>query len=107
MSTINRTVCDGPNCKNEVDHNSCGAPTYHRLYVGGSDFSMSFGSPEERELDFCCFECLKAYVDEVCESRKNEAKSINNATKEINKLFKEGVKQGGFEKKQLSRNKTD
>lgn len=91
MSEINKTVCDGPDCKNEIDHSDYGAPTYHRLSIGGSDFTMSFGSPEERVLDFCCFECLKKYVDEVCEARQTEVKTIKEtATDEMNKLFKEG-----------------
>jgi len=61
MSLIEIRKCDGPECKNQVDLQQMGSPTYHQLIVGGSDFEMSFGY--QRQYDFCCQECLRAWLE--------------------------------------------
>ncbi len=54
--------CDGPGCSEQVDPEAFGAPTYHQLWLGGSDFEMSFST--QRRYDFCSLECLRRFIDE-------------------------------------------
>jgi len=60
MSYSSYTKCDNPKCINQVDNANALSPTYHKLIIGGSDFEMSFNG--DRELDFCCIECLKEFL---------------------------------------------
>lgn len=59
MTEINKTACDGPHCKNEIDHTSGLDGRYHALLLGGSDFEMSLGS---ERFDFCSIKCLMCFL---------------------------------------------
>jgi hypothetical protein len=62
MGVINKVFCDNDHCENETDLNDALAPTFHRIFFGGSDFEMSLKQADFK--DFCSLECLKEWIEE-------------------------------------------
>ncbi len=61
MSKQELVCCDY--CEAKVNMLNYGAPTFIHLFLGGSDFEMSFNQ-DTRNLDFCSLKCLSNWLKE-------------------------------------------
>jgi len=62
MTYISITKCDGPGCNKQINNVKWDAPIYHTLIIGGSDFEMSTGRPEQ--YHFCSLACLRQWIED-------------------------------------------